>query len=101
MTEYNSEQELIADGFALTPNIWHSGKGNGKVYEKITEGTRVYFGVDVDGSVSPYDAKVGVAMKPEAQEESKSEVVEAEPIAESKEESLEVQEETAPEAQEE
>lgn len=54
-----AEDDLKADGFVLTVNKFHTGKGDGKVYEKVVEGARVFFGVDVDGIVSPWTPASG------------------------------------------
>jgi hypothetical protein len=60
---YQNESDLQADGFALTPQVFHGGNGNGKIYEKIVHEvdqlpTRVYFSVDVDGTVAPFNGSV-------------------------------------------
>lgn len=60
--DYSSELDLANDGFVLTPNVWHSGKGQGKVFEKIVDNARVYYGVDVDGSVVKLDFVAGSAV---------------------------------------
>lgn len=59
--DYKSEQDLEDGGFELTTNVWHTGKGDGKVYEKIVEGLRVYFGVDTDGSIIPLQFSSNIA----------------------------------------
>ena len=53
---YQTEDDLKAAGFELTVNKFHTGNGDGKVYEKIEAGERFFFGVDVDGTVSPWKA---------------------------------------------
>jgi len=53
MNDYKTELDLADAGFVLTPNIWHTGKGSGKVFEKIVDEVRVFYGVDVDGAVMP------------------------------------------------
>jgi len=57
---YKSKEELLAAGYVLTPNIWHTGKGSGEVYELIVEGVRTFKGVDTDGKVWDYDASATV-----------------------------------------
>lgn len=52
---YQTELDLANDGFALTPNVWHTGSGDGKVFEKIVDNVRVYYGVAPDGSVTKLD----------------------------------------------
>jgi hypothetical protein len=69
MNDYKTEADLIAAGFEFTPNIWHTGKGSGKVYEKITEGVRTFYGVDTEGAVSKLEFTGGqpsVAVEPVA-----------------------------------
>ena len=76
---YKTEQELLDAGFVKTPEVAHTGKGDGKVYEKIDSSfdgdtqvdTRSYFVVLPDGSVDVYLPGVGI----------KAEVI-AEPVVE-------------------
>ena len=69
MNDYKTEADLITAGFEFTPNIWHTGKGSGRVYEKITEGVRTFYGVDTEGAVSKLEFTGGqpsVAVEPVA-----------------------------------
>lgn len=54
--DYNTEADLVADGFEVTPQAFHTGAGTGKVYEKVMnvedESVRVYFSVDTEGKVA-------------------------------------------------
>lgn len=69
----DNEQALIDAGFIITPNIYFSGKGNGKVYGKSfdnyapftdanVEGGKhyEYYSVDTDGTVAPWHAQINV-----------------------------------------
>lgn len=58
--DYQNESDLLADGFALTTNIFQTGAGKGKVYEKIVHQLdeapkRIYFSVDTEGVVAPWN----------------------------------------------
>ncbi len=90
--DYKTEDDLKADGFVLTVNVFHGGNGLGKVYEKIVDGARVLYSVDVDGTVAPYvspSQPVEPVLEPETpvaevpKEEFASEVEEKEPEEES------------------
>ena len=85
---YISEQELLDAVFSQTPEVFHSGKGNGKIYaksvenvapfdEKNTEGGKHYesYSVDPDGVVAEFhgpsaetEVKADVAVGPKAEE---------------------------------
>ena len=68
---FENEQALEDAGYILTPNIFHSGKGNGKIYAKSfdnvapftnqnPEGGKHYehYSVDVDGTVAEWKPSV-------------------------------------------
>ena len=50
-TSFSTAAELEAAGFELTPEIWHTGSGDGHVYEKIVDGNRASVKVDAEGKV--------------------------------------------------
>ena len=64
----NTEQELLDAGFTLTPQVAHTGTGDGKIYEKIDNGIRVYFVVNPDGLVASFNPHVGVIEQPKVQD---------------------------------
>ena len=64
----NTERELLDAGFTLTPQNAHTGLGDGKIYEKIDNGIRVYFVVNPDGLVAPFNPHLGVYEQPKVQD---------------------------------
>lgn len=50
---YHNKAELEAAGYVLTPETWHTGKGEGEIYEQINSynGTRDYQYLDTEGNV--------------------------------------------------
>ena len=83
MNDYKTESDLIAASFELTPNIWHTGKGSGKVFEKIVDGVRVFYGVDTEGVVSKLEFTGGQpTVAPEAPVEPAVEPEVVEPVTE-------------------
>lgn len=60
--KFETEDDLKADGFVETVNVFHGGNGAGKIYEKIVEehgeregnSYRLFYSVDADGVVAKY-----------------------------------------------
>lgn len=48
-----NRQELMDAGYTQTMEIWHTGKGDGSIWEKIVGGVRTYARVDTEGNVVP------------------------------------------------
>jgi len=68
----NSENDLVSAGYVQTPEVAHTGFGDGKVFEKIIVtvqdnvevSTRTYYVVFPDGSVKEWLPQVGVISTP-------------------------------------
>ena len=68
-----NEQELIAEGYVLTPQVVHTGMGDGKLYEKVVTtidgntqvDVRTHKVVNPDGTVTDFVNGAGVVATPE------------------------------------
>lgn len=62
---YQNEADLKAAGYAVSPQVVHTGSGDGKLFEKLIGGKRSYYVITPNGLVVEYVSQAGIKLTAE------------------------------------